>query len=107
MGKDQLFKTVISQLLREFLELFYPDVAARLDFETTRFLFGVERRRAGRVRTAEGEQTVDEPFVTAHHALGFEVDRVADVRIGGAGLAVARHEQVLILPCDAPESTQR
>jgi hypothetical protein len=36
--KDQLFKTVISQLLREFLELFYPDVASRLDFETTRFL---------------------------------------------------------------------
>jgi hypothetical protein len=38
MGKDRLFKTILGRLLREFLELFYPDIASRLDFETTRFL---------------------------------------------------------------------
>jgi hypothetical protein len=38
MRHDQLFKTVIGKLLREFLELFYPDVAARLNFETLRLL---------------------------------------------------------------------
>ncbi|MGH9391063.1 MAG: hypothetical protein ACRD1Z_15720 [Vicinamibacteria bacterium] len=38
MRHDQLFKTVFGKLLREFLELFYPDVAARLNFETMRLL---------------------------------------------------------------------
>ena len=38
MRHDQLFKTVIGKLLREFLELFYPEVAARLNFETQRLL---------------------------------------------------------------------
>lgn len=37
MRHDQLFKTVIGKLLREFLELFYPQVASRLNFETLRF----------------------------------------------------------------------
>ncbi len=38
MRHDQLFKAVLGKLLREFLELFYPEVAMRLDFETLRFL---------------------------------------------------------------------
>lgn len=38
MGHDQLFKTVLEGLLQSFLELFFPEVAARLDFETLRFL---------------------------------------------------------------------
>jgi predicted transposase YdaD len=38
MRHDQLFKTVIGNLLREFLDLFYPEVAARLNFSTTRLL---------------------------------------------------------------------
>ena len=38
MGQDQLFKTVLEGMLQSFLELFLPDVAARLDFETLRFL---------------------------------------------------------------------
>jgi hypothetical protein len=38
MRHDQLFKTIFGRLLREFLELFYPEVVARLNFETTRFL---------------------------------------------------------------------
>lgn len=38
MGYDQLFKTILERLLRDFLELFFPDVAARLDFETLRFV---------------------------------------------------------------------
>jgi predicted transposase/invertase (TIGR01784 family) len=37
MGHDQLFKTVLERLLQGFLELFFPEVAARLDFETLRF----------------------------------------------------------------------
>lgn len=32
MGHDQLFKTLLETFLQEFLELFFPDVAARLDF---------------------------------------------------------------------------
>ena len=38
MGHDQLFKTVLEGLLQGFLELFFPEVAARLDFETMRFI---------------------------------------------------------------------
>jgi predicted transposase/invertase (TIGR01784 family) len=38
MGRDQLFKTVLEGMLQSFLELFFPEVAARLDFETVRFL---------------------------------------------------------------------
>ncbi len=38
MGQDQLFKTVLEGMLQSFLELFFPDVAARLDFATLRFL---------------------------------------------------------------------
>jgi len=34
MGHDQLFK----EFLRDFLTLFYPEVEARLDFGTVRFL---------------------------------------------------------------------
>ncbi len=37
MGHDQLFKEVLRAFLREFLELFFPDVAARLDFDSLRF----------------------------------------------------------------------
>lgn len=38
MGHDRLFKAVLESFLREFLELFFPDVAARLDFATQRLL---------------------------------------------------------------------
>jgi len=38
MGHDQLFKAVLERLLQGFLELFFPEVAARLDFETLRFV---------------------------------------------------------------------
>jgi hypothetical protein len=38
MGHDQLFKRFFHELLQDFLELFYPDVAARLDFATLEFL---------------------------------------------------------------------
>lgn len=38
MGHDQLFKAVLEKLLQAFLELFFPEVAARLDFQTLRFV---------------------------------------------------------------------
>ena len=38
MGHDQLFKRFFHELLQDFLELFYPDVAARLDFTTLEYL---------------------------------------------------------------------
>ena len=37
MGHDQLFKSILRSLFREFLELFFPDYAARLDFDSVRF----------------------------------------------------------------------
>jgi hypothetical protein len=36
-GHDQLFKEVLQAHLRAFIELFFPDVAARLDFDSIRF----------------------------------------------------------------------
>ena len=38
MGHDQLFKRFFSEFLQDFLELFYPEVAARLDFTTLELL---------------------------------------------------------------------
>ncbi len=38
MGQDQLFKTILKELLQDFLELFYPEAAARFDFETLSFI---------------------------------------------------------------------
>ncbi len=38
MAQDQLFKDLLRTFFREFLELFFPDVAARLDFSRVRFL---------------------------------------------------------------------
>ncbi len=38
MGSDQLFKTILDGMLRDLLELFFPEAAARLDFETLRLL---------------------------------------------------------------------
>jgi hypothetical protein len=35
---DQLFKDLLRAFFREFMELFFPDVAARLDFSTVTFL---------------------------------------------------------------------
>jgi predicted transposase/invertase (TIGR01784 family) len=37
MGHGQLFKELLRTFLREFLELFLPDIAARLDFESLSF----------------------------------------------------------------------
>jgi hypothetical protein len=34
---DQLFKDLLRAFFREFIELFFPDVAARLDFSTSCF----------------------------------------------------------------------
>ncbi|HEX9723979.1 MAG TPA: Rpn family recombination-promoting nuclease/putative transposase [Vicinamibacteria bacterium] len=38
MGHDQLFKTLMEKFFRDFLELFFPAVAERLDFGTLAFL---------------------------------------------------------------------
>ncbi len=38
MGNDQLFKTILERLLQDFLELFFPEVAARLDFGSLSFV---------------------------------------------------------------------
>ena len=38
MPQDQLFKELLRSFFQEFLELFYPDVAARLDFARVTFL---------------------------------------------------------------------
>ena len=38
MGHDQLFKAVLEKFFRDFLELFFPKVAKRLDFRTLVFL---------------------------------------------------------------------
>lgn len=38
MTHDQLFKELLKSFLPEFMQLFYPDVAARLDFTNTPFL---------------------------------------------------------------------
>ena len=37
MGHDQVFKGVLRRFLRDFLELFFPEFAARLDFESVQF----------------------------------------------------------------------
>jgi hypothetical protein len=38
LGYDQLFKTILEALLQDFLELFFPEAAARLDFQSLRFV---------------------------------------------------------------------
>ena len=38
MRHDQLFKRLLEKFLKDFLELFFPDVAERLDFGTVQFL---------------------------------------------------------------------
>jgi len=38
MGHDQLFKKLLESFLKDFLELFFPDVDERLDFGTVQFL---------------------------------------------------------------------
>jgi len=38
VGQDQLFKTILEGLLQDFLELFFPDEATGLDFDTLQFL---------------------------------------------------------------------
>ena len=38
LGHDQLFKALLEKFFRDFLELFFPKVAERLDFETLVFL---------------------------------------------------------------------
>ena len=69
MGHDQVFKGVLRRFLREFLDLFFPDFAARLDFESLQFpdkgLFkgfpdGAPREPdvVARVRTREGEPEI-------------------------------------------------
>jgi hypothetical protein len=66
MGHDQVFKGILRRFFRDFLELFFPELAARLDFEYLEFpdkeLFkgfpdGVSREPdvVARVRTREGK----------------------------------------------------
>jgi hypothetical protein len=66
MPHDQIFKELLRAFFREFLELFLPDIAARLDFSTVRFLeqeiftdfpAGDPRRadNIAEVRTTDGE----------------------------------------------------
>jgi predicted transposase YdaD len=38
MGHDQLFKAILEGLFQDFLELFFPEAAVRLDFRTLRFV---------------------------------------------------------------------
>jgi hypothetical protein len=38
MAHDQLFKEFLREFFQDFLELFYPDAASRLDFRTLKFL---------------------------------------------------------------------
>jgi hypothetical protein len=38
ISHDQLFKDLLRAFFREFMELFFPDAAARLDFSTVVFL---------------------------------------------------------------------
>src|SRR4051812_40936414 len=38
MSHDQLFKELLQAFFREFMELFFPNVAARLDFSRVTFL---------------------------------------------------------------------
>lgn len=67
MGHDQFLKDVLRTFLREFLELFYPDVAARLSFRSLTFLdkevftdFPSGRKReadlVARVKTRDGKR---------------------------------------------------
>jgi len=73
MGHDQLFKSILEKCLRDFLELFFPEVAARLDFETMQLMgkeiftgFPEGNRREvdflARVNTHQG----DPEFVLVH-----------------------------------------
>ncbi len=69
MTYDQIFKELIQEMLREFLLLFYPDVAARIDFSEVIFLdkegftdlLEGQQREAdiiAQVRTLDGEPEV-------------------------------------------------
>ena len=46
MGHDQLFKKLLQENLQAFLELFFPDVARRLDF-------GILKARASETATTK------------------------------------------------------
>ena len=69
MRHDQLFKAVLQNCFDDFLKLFYPDVAERLDFATLRFLekelftdFPEGRRReadiVAEVKTHDGDPEI-------------------------------------------------
>jgi hypothetical protein len=80
MGHDRLFKTLLREFLAEFLELFFPDEAARLDFGTLRFL---DKELFEKI--AEGSRR--------------EADLVAEVQdLGGAAEIVLIHVEVQVRP---------
>lgn len=99
MGHDQLFKEFLRAIFRDFLELFCPDIAARLDFGTVRFL---EKELftdfpAGSLREADVVAEVDtqdgiEGLVLVLPAAGQKqdgpligvADRANDAFVGGA-----------------------
>jgi hypothetical protein len=71
VGQDQLFKAILEALLRGFLERFFPDEAARLNFDTLRFLgkevFANVQARCGR-RTwwPDSRQATDTELILVH-----------------------------------------
>jgi hypothetical protein len=85
MGYDQVFKGILRRFFRDFMELFFPDAAAALDFDSVElpdkelfkgFPDGVERRPdfVVRVRTREGR-----PEIVIVH---IEVEARRERRIG-------------------------
>lgn len=53
MGHDQLFKEFLRAFFRDFLELFCPDIAVRLNFGTVRFWKKSFSRISRRVASAK------------------------------------------------------
>ncbi len=102
MGHDQTFKELLWSFLQEFLELFFPEAAARLDFDTVRFQdrelftdFPEGSRRepdvVAEIRTREGETEL----VVVH------VEVQSEVR-GDEGQRMLEYYGLLSLRFDAP-----
>lgn len=102
MGHDQLFKEILRGFLPEFLELFFPEVSARLDFSSLRFpnrevftAFPDGQRRepdvVAELRTREGE-----PEIIVVH-----IEVQADVR-GDLGKRMLEYYALLWVQFEAP-----
>ncbi len=102
MGHDQLFKEILRGFFREFLELFFPDVAGRLDFDSLGFpnrevftAFPEGQRREPDV-VAELRTRSGEPEIVVVH-----VEVQADVR-GDLGRRMLEYYSLLKAQFDAP-----